>query len=38
MERLERFDEEGLGVDETVTGVGSNPNERIMRKIGKRVV
>lgn len=38
MERLERFDEEGLGVSEGVFNVDCMPNERVMRKIGKRVV
>ncbi len=38
MERLEKFDEEGLGVSEEVFAVGSMPNDPIMRKISKRVV
>ena len=38
MERLEKFDEEGLGVSEEVIGVDAMPNERVMRKISKRVV
>ena len=38
MERLERFDEEGLGVSEEVIGVDAMPNESVMRKISKRVV
>ncbi len=38
MERLEKFDEEGLGVSEEVVDVGAMPNDPIMRKISKRVV
>ena len=38
MERLEKFDEDDLGVSEEVIGVDTMPNERVMRKISKRVV
>ncbi len=38
MARLEKFDEEGLGVSEDVVDVDAMPNERVMRKTSKRVV
>lgn len=38
MVMLEKYAQDGAGVDETVENVGSNPNAKFLRDIGPEIV